>query len=366
MKIHSPGRINIIGEHVDYTGGLVMPASIDKGIVFEVEEIADAHLDLFATDLNAHHRLPLPVTGRTDILWVDYLAGIVDQFQQLGHTVPGLKISFGGDIPRGSGMSSSAALEGGMAFLLNEVLGAQLDRKELARLCKRSSNNFLGIPCGIMDQFASLNGTAEGPILLNCDSLEFSQVRANIPGCAWLLVNSMVTHELSGGEYHVRVQECEEALAILQKEYPNLEDLSSATEVQLSNVLDHLPENVARRARYVVNENGRVVSMATALEQGNAQRAGELLNFTHNGLRDDYEVSCEEVDFLQATAVDELAEAVLGSRIMGGGFGGCTLNLVKASAIPAVKVHLTKAYEKAYGITPTFYPVTIGTGTHLL
>lgn len=343
-----------------------MPASIDKGIRFEASDAPGTTLYLTATDLGESFELSLPVTGRTDKLWVDYIAGIVDQFQQLGHSIPGMRIRFGGDIPRGSGMSSSAALEGGMAFLINEKIGAGLTRPELAVLCKRSSNNFLKIPSGIMDQFASLNGSANGPIILNCDTLEFQRVRADLPGYTWILVNSMVTHELSTGGYHDRVRECAQALAILQKTYPELQSLSETTVLQMESVIGEMPELIARRLRYVVGENERVPQMATALTQGDVKTAGKLLNANHEGIRDDFEITCAETDFLQAAAVNHFTEAVAGSRQMGGGFGGCTINLVKEDAVEAFKKHLEQAYQKEYNLTPEFYPVNIGEGTHLI
>ena len=367
LAVHSPGRINIIGEHTDYTGGLVMPAAIDKGIEFYVRRTDAPGLRLHATDLDARYHLPLPVTGRTGELWVDYLAGVTAEFEKLGHAVPGLEIFFGGDVPRGSGMSSSAALEGGMAFVLNEVLEAGLSRPELAALCKRSSNGFLGIPSGIMDQFASLNGRAAGPILLNCHTLDYEPVAANLPGYVWLLANSMVTHELSGGEYHVRVRECATALTAIQAKFPEVTHLSGATAAQLSAVKADLSEVVHKRAAYVIAENERVRRMqfALAMPHGAADAVGFLLNETHRGLRDDYEVSCEEVDFLQLTAlkIRKQRADVPGSRIMGGGFGGCTLNLVKEDYVETFRQELTAAYQRKYDLTPEFYAVNIGPGT---
>jgi galactokinase len=342
LRLHSPGRINIIGEHTDYTGGWVMPAAIDKGIEFYARRMDGNSLLLHAVDLGKSQQLPLPVTGKTGELWVDYLAGIVEQFQQLGHEIPGLEIVFGGNVPRGSGMSSSAALEGGMAFLLNEVLSAGLSRPELARLSQRSSNEFIGVPTGIMDQFASLNGSPDGPILLNCDSLDFQPISAELPGYRWLLVNSMVTHELGSSEYPVRVAECQEALEALQKVFPDLEKLSHASPDQLEPVLDDLRPVVRKRASYVIHENIRVRQMAQALKAGDVSTVGKLLNKTHQGLRDDFQVSCEEVDLLQFLASKNFRGAVAGSRIMGGGFG--------------------EAYDK----TPEFYEVNIGPGTRLI
>ena len=361
LLVRSPGRINVIGEHTDYTGGLVMPAAIDFSIWFAVRRTAQPEWRLRALDLGESAVLPLPVTGRTDRLWVDYLAGVGAQFQDRGHLLPGLEIAFGGDLPRGSGMSSSAALEGGMAFVLNELLGAGLGRPELAQLCRRSSNTFIGVPTGIMDQFASLNGSAEGPIVLNCDTLEFQPVVSHLEGYRFLLVNSLVTHELGSSEYPVRVRECAAALAAIRERFPAVEALSAATADQLAAVAAELPENVLRRARYVIGENQRVREAVVALERGSPTVLGDLLNATHAGLRDDFAVSCPEVDLLQATANE--VDGVAGSRIMGGGFGGCTINLVREGAEDELRARLTRVYSAAYGKTPEFYPVRIRRGT---
>ena len=366
LRLFSPGRINIIGEHTDYTGGLVMPAAINKGIEFYARSIPGSSLRLHAVDLEAQYDLTLPVTAKTGTLWVDYLAGVVEQYQQLGYTVPGMEIIFGGNVPRGSGMSSSAALEGGMAFLLNEELGAGLTRPQLAQLCQRSSNNFIGIPSGIMDQFASLNGTAAGPIMLSCHSLEFTAVNANLSGYSWLLVNSMVSHELTGSEYPDRVRQCQEALDVIRQKFPEVTYLSAASSEQLASVAAKLSPVTRKRAAHVISENQRVKAAAKALAQGNASRMGQLLNETHQSLRDNFAVSCAEVDFLQAQANKMPAEAVAGSRIMGGGFGGCTINLVKTQSLVDLKEGLSAAYAQAYGIVPEFYDVIISDGTQLL
>ncbi|MEM1358538.1 MAG: galactokinase [Bacteroidota bacterium] len=365
-RIHSPGRINLIGEHTDYTGGLVMPAAIDKGIEYYARPISTRELRLHAVDLGATYTLPLPVTGKTGELWVDYLAGITTQFQNMGYEIPGLEIVFGGDVPRGSGMSSSAALEGGMAFLLNELCQAGLTRPLLAQTCKASSNNFIGIPSGIMDQFASINGTSAGPIMLNCESLQFSTINANLPGYSWLLVNSMVSHELTGSEYPDRVAQCQEALTHLQQHFPTLDYLSAASPAQLEKAIGAMPPIVQKRARHVVHENERVRQAAKALEQGDAAKMGQLMQATHASLRDEFEVSCEEVDFLQAEAITQFPAAVAGSRIMGGGFGGCTINLLKTVAVPDLKTYLTEVYREKYDLAPEFYDVVISDGTRMI
>lgn len=365
--LFSPGRINIIGEHTDYTGGIVMPAAIDKGIEFYARPIEGDLMRIHAVDLKESFELPLPVgKKKTGILWVDYLAGIVHEFQLLGHEVPALDIVFGGNVPRGSGMSSSAALEGGMAFLLNEVIGTGIGRPQLAVLCRRSSNDYIGVPTGIMDQFASLNGSPNGPIKLNCGTLDFTPVSADTPGYSWLLVNSMVTHELGSSEYPVRVRECAEALSAIRALHPSVPCLSLATKDQLTSVAEQIDETVYRRANYVISENARVHAMEEALSLGDVAEAGNLLNATHAGLRDNFSVSCAEVDLLQREAIKQFPEIVMGSRIMGGGFGGCTINLVKTSGIPAFKDHLMATYVDVYGKQPEFYEVNLGPGTRII
>ncbi len=363
-RVHSPGRINLIGEHLDYTGGLVLPAAIDRGIRFLARPHGKAEWKLHAVDIGETFTLALPITERSGERWVDYLAGIGVQYQDQGHLLPGLEIVFGGDLPRGSGMSSSAALEGGMAFLLNELLGTGLSRPDLARLCKRSSNTFLGIPSGIMDQYASLNGRASGPILLNCHTVESEPVKNGMEGYSFLLINSMVSHDLSDGAYARRVEECATALAAIRARFPAVDHLSAATVDQLAAVRDDLDPTAAKRAGYVIAENERVRRAVTALEAGSEREFGALLNATHAGLRDEYAVSCPEIDFLQRVATDQ--EGVAGARLMGGGFGGCTINLIRVDKLAAVQLAVAEAYAAEFGLDPEFYPVNISEGTHLV
>jgi galactokinase len=267
-------------------------------------------------------------------------------------------------------MSSSAALEGGMAFLLDQVTAANIPKPELAQLCRRGSNNFIGVPTGIMDQFASLNGVAQGPILLDCHDLSFTPVDANIKGHTWMLANSMVTHELGSSEYPVRVRECAEALAAIRATFPQINHLSGATKAQLTAVMKNMSQVAQQRASFVIAENERVRLMKTALETGDLTAIGLLLNQTHRGLSKEYKVSCPEVDFLQAIAValttNEGSPIVAGARIMGGGFGGCTLNLVRTDRLSEFRQKLTAAYQKAHHIQPEFYEVTIGPGTRCI
>ena len=370
LIVRSPGRINLIGEHTDYTGGLVLPAAIDKALYFAIRKLDTPEWRLHALDIDESATLSLPLGSRTGPLWADYLAGIGVQFQNRGHLLPGLEIAFGGDIPVGSGMSSSAALEGGLAFALNELLGAGLSRPELAQVCKASSNTYIGIPSGIMDQFASLNGRADGPILLNCHTLDFQPVVSHINDRSFVLINSMVTHDLADSEYPQRVRECQDALEAIQQYY-EVDHLSGAELSQLEAVRQQLSKTAYTRARYVIEENERVRRAVHALETGSAAAFGHQMNKTHVGLRDEYEVSCEEIDFLQIEAVAKFnhstAEAhrgaVAGARLMGGGFGGCTLNLVRTASVAAFSAHMQEAYRRRFGVEPEVYGVVVAGGT---
>ncbi|MEL6276851.1 MAG: galactokinase [Bacteroidota bacterium] len=362
--VRSPGRINIIGEHIDYNGGLVLPAAIDKAIYFAVRRRADQLLVLHALDINERATVQLPQNTKTGNLWVDYLLGIAEQYRLQGHQIPGLDIVFGGNLPRGAGVSSSAAMEGGMAFISNKITKAGFSRSELAQICHQSSNVFLGIPSGIMDQFASLNGKADHAILLDCNSLEHEFIPAQLPGYKLLLVNSLVTHQLGDSEYPVRVKECQEGLAALQVLFPELKTLAEATPKQVEAIRPQVSDTIYRRCHYVSQESIRIQRAVVALRAGDALSLGEEMNATHAGLRDDYEVSCAEIDFLQAFA--QAYPDVAGSRIMGGGFGGCTINLIKEAAIPAFKTAIATAYRTAENIEPGFYEVHIQDGTQLV
>ena len=362
--IRSPGRINIIGEHTDYNGGLVFPAAIDSAIFFAARTISGTKLKLTALDINQSAEVPPLTDSPTGQQWVDYLLGICQEFTKLGHRIPALEIVFGGNLPSGSGMSSSAALEGGMAFLLNTCTSAGLDRPALAQLCKRSSNHFMGIPSGIMDQFASLNGQADKALVLDCNSLEFEAVPAKLDGYQLVLLNSKVTHDLVHSEYPTRVRECQTGFSAIQAQFPEVESLCQASLEQLTAVKDQIDEVVFRRCYFAIAEQQRVLEAAKALKASDAFRLGNLLNQTHAGLRDDYQVSCEEVDFLQQFAQDH--PAVAGSRIMGGGFGGCTINLVQEAAVEDFVTAAQAAYLRKYKIEAPVYYVSPAMGTEVL
>lgn len=361
LIIRSPGRINVIGEHTDYNGGLVLPAAIEQAIYFAARPSKDNLFHFTALDIEERvtvSEIPASKNGPT---WFDYISGVIQTFQHQGFNLPPVEVVFGGNLPQGAGVSSSAALEGGMAFLCNTITQAGFSRPELAQICKTSSNQYMGIPSGIMDQFASLNGQAGKAMLLNCANLDHEFVDIDIPGHQFLLVNSMVSHELSNSAYADRVAECQTALSILQNHHPDLEVLATATPEMVDALIAEMPEKVFKRARYVSTESKRIQRAILALKSGNAVALGNELNATHAGLRDDYEVSCPETDFLQSFA--QSFDGVAGSRMMGGGFGGCTINLIKVGKIEAFSTSIQRAYRNAFGIEATIFPARIAAGT---
>lgn len=349
LLLRAPGRINIIGEHTDYNQGLVLPGAIDKGLFFAVGTNDLRRLRVHALDIAAKADIGLDELKPVNELWVSYLLGVSDQFQQLAEgQLPGLDIVFGGDLPIGAGVSSSAALECGMAMAWNIILDTKLDRRQLAQLAQRSSHEFVGIPCGIMDQFASLHGVANHAILLDCRDLSFQSIPVAVEGCEWVLLNSKVSHNLADSAYAKRVEECATGVDILQSKFSTIQSLRDATPAQVEQLKGDFPGKVYERCRYIVGEYHRTLAMMKALAEGNAKMAGHLLNLTQMGLATDYEVSCPEIDFLFAQAFRH--PAVHGARIMGGGFGGCTLNLVRSDERAAFIDSALSAYQQEFGL----------------
>ncbi len=361
-RVVARGRINLIGEHTDYNEGWVMPAAIDKGLFFAAHPNNSRTVHLLALDIDQSGTIYLDNLIADGPLWLQYIKGICDQFQQRGYRVPGFACVFGGNLPVGAGMSSSAALETGFATLLNEFCHAGLTKPDLARLAKRSSNDFVGIPCGIMDQFASLMGETAHFIQLDCRSLNYRLVPADLPPTLeWVLINSRVSHELANSEYPIRVRECQEGVRLLQAEKPEIKSLRDVSPVFLQRHRDKLPPVVYKRCHFVVTENERVQQAVAALAAQNWAELGQLLLQTHTGLRDEYEVSCDEVDFLVAAAA--ASPVALGARIMGGGFGSCSLNLLYKDQSAAFLEQLLADYEQRFGQTAEVYSVRIAAGT---
>ncbi len=356
----SPGRINLIGEHTDYNGGFVFPGAVDKGIVAAIRLNGTDKVRAFALDLNESAEFGLNEQDKPAQSWACYIFGVCREIQKRGGKIGGFDTVFAGDVPLGAGMSSSAALESTFAFALNDLYNLGIEKFELARIGQSTEHNYCGVNCGIMDQFASVHGKAGHLMRLDCRSMEFNYFPFDPTkyGYRLVLVNSCVKHELVGSPYNDRRASCERVAAVLGQEF-----LRGATMEQLEAIKDKISEDDYLRARYVIGEEQRVLDVCEALEKGDYETVGERMYETHWGMSRDYEVSCEELDFL-ATVAKECG--VTGSRIMGGGFGGCTINLVKEELYDSFIATVTAQFAEKYGHEPKIYPVVISDGSRRL
>lgn len=356
----SPGRINLIGEHTDYNGGFVFPGAVDKGIVAAIRLNGTDKVRAYALDLSDQAEFGLNEEDKPSQSWACYIFGVCREIQKRGGVIGGFDTVFAGDVPLGAGMSSSAALESTFAFALNDLYNLGIEKFELARIGQSTEHNYCGVNCGIMDQFASVHGKAGHLMRLDCRSMEFSYFPFDPTkhGYRLVLVNSCVKHELVGSPYNDRRKSCERVAAVLGQEF-----LRGATMEQLEAVKEKISEEDYLRARYVIGEEQRVLDVCDALEKGDYQTVGERMYKTHWGMSRDYEVSCEELDFL-VTVAEQCG--VTGSRIMGGGFGGCTINLVKEALYDNFIAAVTEQFEAKYGHKPEIYPVVISDGARRL
>jgi galactokinase len=372
---HAPGRVNLIGEHTDYNGGFVMPAAI--AFYATVAHAARAGGAFRVRSVNLEEEVELrsealePVATRTPrpVHWSDYVAGVIWSLREHGVPVQGGDLLIEGDVPLGSGLSSSAALELAVAVALVEDAGVAIDRVSLARLCQQAENDYVGARCGIMDQFAAACGRAGHALLLDCRSLEsrLLPLEAQHGACEHIEIvvsNTLVRHALASGEYNRRRQECEEAVSILARVAPGVESLRDVTEPMLWEHRAALGLVLMRRCRHVVSENLRVLEAAAALESGDLVGFGRCMKASHASLRDDYEVSCAELDVMVSLA--EGVPGVYGTRMMGGGFGGCTVSLVRAEALDAFRAQVSLGYRRATGLDAEIYVCTSADGAERL
>ena len=361
LVVRAPGRINLIGEHTDYNGGFVMPASIDKAVWFAASRRADQQCTLIANDLNENHTFSILDFAKSDVAWTQYPMGVLNEFIQAGF-VPktGFNLIFGGDIPLGAGLSSSAAVECGTAFVLNELFGFGIERVAMVKMAQQAENNFVGLQCGIMDMFASMMGRAGSVIRLDCRSLAYEYFPFHAPDYALILCDSGVKHALAGSEYNTRRQECEAGVAILQKFDPTIQTLRDVPLEMLQKYQDAMPPIIYQRCQYVVEEIERVRQASQLLQANDLAGFGQLMYQTHDGLRHKYEVSCPELDFLVDTARAD--KAVLGARLMGGGFGGCTLNLVHKALASEFVAAITASYQNRLGLDLVCHEVVLING----
>ena len=363
VQYASAGRINLIGEHTDYNGGYVFPGAIDKGIVAEIRVNGTDKVNLYSLDYQASCSFGLEESDVPSEQWARYIFGVCRETIKRGGVVKGFDAVFAGDVPLGAGLSSSAALESCFAFALNDIFGNGIDLFELARIGQSTEHNYCGVKCGIMDQFASCFGKKGSLIRLNCKTMEYKYFPFNPEGYRLVLIDSCVKHELASSAYNKRRQSCENAAAAIKKNHPEIEFLSDCNRLWLDEVRGEIPQEDFLRAEYVIGEVQRVLDVCDALERGDYETVGELMYQTHFGLSRLYEVSCEELDFLNKIA---RKMEVTGSRVMGGGFGGCTINLVKDSLYDAFVSEALSSFAAKFGHEPKIYDVVISDGARKL
>ena len=359
----SAGRINLIGEHTDYNGGYVFPGAIDKGLMAEIKLNGSDKVRAFSLDYNEAAEFGLREEDAPAQAWARYIFGVCRETIKRGGKVEGFDTVFAGDVPLGAGLSSSAARESTFAFALNELFGNGIDKFELAKIGQSTEHNYCGVKCGIMDQFASIFGKKGSLIRLNCKTLEYKYFPFNPEGYKLVLVDSCVKHELASSAYNKRRESCENAAAHIRKNHPEVEFLSDAKRVWLEEVRAEIPEEDFLRAEYVIGEVQRVLDVCDALERGDYETVGEMMYQTHFGLSRLYEVSCEELDFLNKLA---RKMDVTGSRVMGGGFGGCTINLVKDELYKPFLDAVQREFTAKFGHAPKIYDVVVSDGAREL
>jgi galactokinase len=357
---YSPGRINLIGEHVDYNDGFVMPAAIDKGIFFAIALNNSEKINCYSIDFDESISVPLSEVKKMDG-WKNYVLGVVDEFQKMNLPVKGFNCTFGGNIPIGGGLSSSAALEGGISFGLNELCNFQMSRKDLALLGQRAEHNFPGVMCGIMDQYANMMGKKNTVMLLDTKNISNEYIPLHIEGYEIILINTKVHHSLAASEYNQRRKECEKGLEILKKELQiqSFRDIKNPDE--LLPFKSEMGNKIYNRCLFVVEEILRTKKAADLLKENDLIGFGKLMFQTHEGLKNLYEVSCKELDFLVDSAKEN--KEVIGARLMGGGFGGCTINIVKQQGVESFLSKMLPAYKKQFTIDAESYDVKVVDGT---
>ena len=359
----SPGRINIIGEHIDYNDGYVLPAAIDKVICFAFAKNNTNTTKVIALDLNDSFEIDVTAeVNLDDNAWTNYIRGVINQLKINGFQLEGVNCVFSSNIPVGSGLSSSAALECGFLFGMNDLFNLNIKPIDIALLGQKAEH-WVGIKCGIMDQFSSVMGQEDKVIKIDCRTLEYTYHEANFSDYSLILFDSNVKHSLMTSAYNERRQQCEEGIAIVKANFPEIKSFRDCTEQTIIDLKDKMSHDVFRRSLFVVKEINRVIQACEALDNGNIELLGELMFATHDGLSKDYEVSCEELDLLVDLAKAE--PAVIGSRLMGGGFGGCTINLVKKGQEQIIKDKFSKLYTEAFGIELKIYDVKVSNGTSL-
>ncbi|MCF0167969.1 MAG: galactokinase [Bacteroidales bacterium] len=355
----SPGRINLIGEHTDYNGGFVLPAAIDKCMSLVIAPNGTSTVNAYSIDYAA--KVSFDIDGKQpEEQWASYIYGVIQEMKKRGATPGGFDCVFGGDVPLGAGMSSSAALESVFGYAINNQFHLGFKREELAKIGQMTEHNYIGVRCGIMDQFASLMGKDGKVIRLDCRSLKYKRVPFNPYGYKVVLIDTMVKHSLASSEYNVRRAQCEAGVAEIAKDHPEVELLRDVTPAMLEAYKDRLDPMVYKRCSFVVKETPRLLAACKDLENNDMVAFGAKMYETHDGLSQDYGVSCEELDFIVGIA--RSVKGVVGARMMGGGFGGCVIAIVRSGAYKEYVGKVKAAYQEKYGVDPRVIDVVISDG----
>lgn len=364
VSVCSPGRINLIGEHTDYNDGFVFPAAINKEICFVASKNNKGLFRFFSVDYNEFFEMEITHLAKSNTHWANYLLGVAAQFIKTGDHIGGIDCVFGGNIPIGAGLSSSAAIETGFALIVDQLYNCKKSKMQQVKMSQKAEHEYAGVMCGIMDQMAIVFGKANSAIKLDCRSLEFDYANFHLLDYNIVLCDTKVKHSLASSEYNTRRRECEQGVDILKKQQPRI---SALRDVDLNFLHKHkkeMPKVIYKRCKYVVEENIRVNQAFAALQTGDIKQLGELMHKSHLGLKNDFEVSCIELDILEETA--RKLDEVIGARMMGGGFGGCTINLVEKEGTETFLRKIQQTYKSKTGIDMDFYIVQIADGTRII
>ncbi len=353
VVVRAPGRVNLIGEHTDYNDGFVMPVAIDRFIAMAASKSEGEEVELHSLDYASSVRFPLShIEYDRQHLWSNYFKGVAYLLRREGYKIGGCRVLFKGDIPQGAGLSSSAALEVASALTLKSLFALHFPDKKMIKLCQRAENEFVGVRCGIMDQFVSCLARQGSALFLDCRELSYGHIPFS-DEFRVMVCNTMVQRELASSQYNIRRGECEEGVRLLAQKLPGIKALR---DVSLDEFLQHqhlLPQVVAKRCRHVIKENQRVLEGTEMLKRGDMHGFGRLMHLSHYSLKEDYEVSCPELDFMVELA--ESTEGVVGARMTGAGFGGCTVNIVRRDKAEAAQRSISSHYKKEMGVAPEIY-----------
>jgi galactokinase len=364
IMVKSPGRVNLIGEHTDYNNGFVLPAAVNAAIYFACKSNNENKYRFYSYDLNDSYETSVNQIDKCDKDWANYLLGVIAQFVKAGKYIGGFDCVFGGDVPIGAGMSSSAAIETGLAFAINHMQTFNYETIDLVKFSQKAEHEYAGVQCGIMDQFAAMHGKDSHVIKLDCRSLAYELYPLDMNDQLIILVNTGVKHSLASSEYNKRRQECEAGVALLQKYQPNIHALRDVSLDLLNAHKNEMDAEVYDRCSYVIEENMRLELACKALENNDFTTFGAQMYGSHEGLKIKYQVSCPELD--QLVDLSKTIDGVMGARMMGGGFGGCTINLVKKEAAANFEKAVLATYKTPEGKSPQIIKVSIEDGTHLI